>query len=311
MLGGVPNTLLDVPITSVFILLFLLGAIGHMTVFQINRRQGHIFIMSGAMFGFCMFRITASVLRISWAAKPQSVPLAIAASLFVAVGDVVGFVVDLNLAQRILRAVHPDVGWHPALKIAFIIVYTLIPVSVVILVGFATDSYYTLDMSKLMNSRDAELYGATYFAFAAILPVLLLLVVLCIPRQNEIEPFGTGSFRAKVMIVLFGSTTLSLGAWFRCSTDYLTPRPVNHPAPYQSKACFYIFYFSLEILVIYTYLVVRIDKRFYVPDGSQGPGDYSKSMLNEGKEKEITEAGAIASEERVDTAPSDSKSGVQ
>ena len=37
---------LDVPITSVFLFLFILAAIGHMTIFQINKRQGHKFVMS-------------------------------------------------------------------------------------------------------------------------------------------------------------------------------------------------------------------------------------------------------------------------
>lgn len=288
-LGGLPTVSLDVPITSVFLFLFVVGAIGHMTVLQINLRRGHKFTMSGAMFGFCLARTIAGAMRITWATKPQNVSVEIAATIFIAIGDLVGFIVNLNLAQRILRAVHPGVGWHPALKIGFIVVYSLIFVSLCLLVGFALDSYYTLDPTKLKHSRDVELYGTTYFAFTAILPLPLLLAVLCMPRKNDIEHFGTGSFRSKIMIVLFGSTVLSLGAWFRCSTNYLTPRPVTHPAPYQSKTCFYIFYFSLEVIVIYTYLIVRFDRRFHVPNGSKGPGDYSKSMHNEKRDEETPE----------------------
>lgn len=259
--------------------------------------------MSGAMFAFCTLRILACALRISWATKQESVPIAIAASIFVAVGDIVAWVVNLNLTQRILRAVHPGVGWHPAAKIAFIVVYAIIGVSVSILIGFTVSAYYTLDRSKQIQSRDAAFYGTTYFAFVATLPIPLVLGVLCAPRKNEIEHFGTGSFRAKIMIVLFGSTLISLGIWFRCATSYLSPRLVSHPAPYQSKACFYIFYFSLEILVIYTYFAVRIDKRFYILDGSKGPGDYSKSILNENEkdEDQTVEAGRTASHEHVDT----------
>ena len=283
-----------------------------MTNLQVNRRHGHKFIMSGAMFGFCMLRMVACALRISWATKPESVPLVIAASIFVAVGDIVGWVVNLNLAQRILRAVHPGVGWHPAVKVAFIIVYAIIVVSVGLLIGFTVDQYYTLDRIKHVHSRDVAWYGTTYFAFAATLPIPLVLAVLCAPRKTEIEPFGTGSFRAKNLIVLFGSCCLALGIWFRCATNFLTPRPVSHPAPYQSKACFYIFYFSLEILVIYTYLVVRIDKRFYIPDGSKGPGDYSKPFFkeNEKGEEHTIEGGTPPSHEHVDDAePKDEPEG--
>lgn len=60
--GGIPSTGVDVPIASVFIFLYLLAAAGHMTIFQLNRRRGHKFIMSGLMFGFCMARTTTMVL---------------------------------------------------------------------------------------------------------------------------------------------------------------------------------------------------------------------------------------------------------
>ena len=46
-------------------------------------------------------------------------------------------------------------------------------------------------------------------------------------------------------------------------------------------------------------MVVRVDKRFYVPDDSHGPGDYSRKPEEAGAEKEEEGAGAmrITSEE--------------
>lgn len=261
-----------------------------MTVFQLNRKLRHKFVMSGAMFGFCMARIMACILRIVWANNPRNVSIAIAASFFIAVGTVLGFVVNLNFAQRILRALLPKVGWHPALKIMFIIVYALIAISMFLLVSFTVYSFYTLDPGKLQTARHVQLYGATYFATVAFLPIPLVLSALAIAHRIPMENFGSGRFRSKIMILLFGATTLSLGAWYRAGTSYLTPRPINAPGPYQSKACFYIFYFALEVLVIWTYLFARIDQRFHVPDGSARPGDYSRSM---GYEKEEAETGRI------------------
>lgn len=48
----------------------------------------------------------------------------------------------------------------------------------------------------------------------------------------------------------------------------MPPRPATNPPWYDSKACFYCFNFTIEIFVIFTYLIGRIDRRFYVPDGS-------------------------------------------
>ena len=254
-----------------------------MTVFRTNLKRGHKFFISGAMFGFCMARTIACVMRIVWAIKPQSVSVAIAASLFVAVGDVIGYIVNLNFAQRIIRALHPKVGWHPAFKIAFIAVYSLIAVSMALLISFTVYSFYTLNPGKRRTARDFQLYGASYFATVALLPIPLVLGALATPR-TLVDDFGTGSFRNKIIIVLSGTTALALGAWFRAGTAYMNPRPATDPAPYQSKACFYIFYFTLEFLVIWGYLVARIDQRFYVPDKSKGPGDYSRFA---GYEKEV------------------------
>lgn len=39
----------------------------------------------------------------------------------------------------------------------------------------------------------------------------------------------------------------------------------------------------MEIIVVYLYIVLRVDRRFYIPDGSKGPGDYVK---DEGADQE-------------------------
>jgi len=41
----------DIPITAVFLLLFIIGAATHMTIFQLNRKRGHKFVFSGLIFG--------------------------------------------------------------------------------------------------------------------------------------------------------------------------------------------------------------------------------------------------------------------
>jgi len=95
---------LDVPITAVFLLLFLLGAIAHMTIFQKNKAKGQKFVMSAMIFGFCMSRIVATIMRIVWATHPHNISVAIAAQIFVAAGVVLLFVINLIFTQRVIRA---------------------------------------------------------------------------------------------------------------------------------------------------------------------------------------------------------------
>lgn len=284
-LGGLPTKKVDVPITAVFMALFVLAAVGHITIFQRNKAGGHRFYLSGALFGFCMARILACILRISWACEPTKVSVAITASLFFNLGDLVGFIINLNFAQRVIRALNPRVGWHPASKIFFAIIYCVIGISIGLLIGFTVDSIYTLDPKRLRRSRDILLYGSTYFAFTAFLPIPLVLLAMILPRKTQPEAFGAHSLRTKIITLLSGATVLALGAWFRAGTNYLKPRPVAHPGPYQSRACFYIFYFTLEILVIWGYLLARVDLMFHVPDGSKGPGDYARTIVQEKDEE--------------------------
>ncbi len=51
-LGGMPTNELDTPITAVFLVLFIIGAVSHMTILQLNRRRSHKFLFSGVLFGF-------------------------------------------------------------------------------------------------------------------------------------------------------------------------------------------------------------------------------------------------------------------
>lgn len=299
-LGGLPTIGLDVPICAVFLVLFMMGAASHMTIFQINRSRGHKFIISGMMFGFCMSRLVTMILRIVWAVYPHNVKIAIAANVFVAAGVVLLFIINVLFAQRIVRASHPNTGWHPIFHYFFIGIYVLIVLSLFALITAVIQSNYTLNLNTKRIDRDIQLYGQTLYAFIAFLPILLVLGGLVIPRKTRVEKFGSGRFRHKTAILLLASVLLCAGASFRAGINYAGgKRPRTDPAPYQSKACFYIMNFTIEILVIFLYVFVRVDKRFYVPDNSHGPGDYSRKAENAGAEKEGDSTGGmrIASEE--------------
>ncbi|KAL2004012.1 hypothetical protein VTN02DRAFT_1075 [Thermoascus thermophilus] len=269
VVGGVPTVSVDVPICAVFIALFAVGAVSHMTLFRRNMARGHKFIPSAATFGFCMARITANSLRIAWACHPQNTRLAIAAQVLVAAGVIMLFILNLLYAQRMLRAAHPRVGWSRPVSLVFKALCILVILSLVMLITVTVQSFYTLNRNTHRIDRDIQLYGSTYFAAISFLPFPILAYVVLAPRKGgRIDHFGTGRWRTKILIVCAAGFLLCLGASFRAGTSFKTPRPADNPAWYHHKACFYIFNFTLELLVVYIYLLGRVDQRFYVPDGS-------------------------------------------
>src|SRR5690606_29236052 len=78
---------------------------------------------------------------------------------------------------------------------------------------------------------------------------------------------------------------LAFGAGFRVGVSF-NARPAGEPAWYHHKAAFYCINFVIELIVMYTYMLIRFDRRFHVPDGSHGPGHYSVGVPHHGKEKD-------------------------
>ncbi|KAI9891070.1 MAG: hypothetical protein M1814_003269 [Vezdaea aestivalis] len=288
-LGRTPTRTPDIPISSVFLVLFIALAATHMTILQVNLRRGHKFIISGLCFGFCMARIVTLTMRLVWTTNPKSIPIAIAAQVFVSAGVVLLFIVNIIFAQRIIRAQHPLIGWHKAANLGVTAFYASIVVMLIALITCTVQSFYTLSRNTRRIDRDVQLVGATYFAFSAFFPTIMIIVGLIIPRKGRAEKFGTGRLRTKMYIVLIASLLLTFGAAFRAGTAYV-PRPRNNPAWYHDKGCFYFFNFTIEVLVVLLYAVTRIDLRFHVPNGSSKPGDYIR-------QPEKTEEQAIVEEE--------------
>ncbi|TVY46523.1 hypothetical protein LOCC1_G003669 [Lachnellula occidentalis] len=297
-LGGSPTKTLDDPITAVFLFLFLCGAITHMTILQINITRGKKFLMSGMTFGFCTARIVACTMRLVWSTHPTNISIAIAAQIFIAAGVIVLFIINLIFTQRVLRACHPHWAWTRSFSLAFKLYYASIVIMLIALITCTVQSFYTLSHNTRRIDRDVQLVGTTYFAAAAFMPLPLLLLVGVLPKQSRVEKFGQGRFRTKVYVLVFSALLLSLGAAFRAGIAYV-PKPAAHPAWYHSKACFYIFNFTIEFTIVALYAVIRVDKRFHVPNGSHGAGDYS------GGAQRLSLADRVMSEEMVfDDEPS-------
>jgi hypothetical protein len=82
VLGGVPTTSVDVPITIIFLILFVSGAIFHFTRHELNSKKGHKFHLSDMIFDFCMVRTVTCIMRIVWATRPTNPSIVLAALIF-------------------------------------------------------------------------------------------------------------------------------------------------------------------------------------------------------------------------------------
>ncbi len=285
----------DVPISAVFLALFIGAAAGHMAIFQINKRRGHKFIMSVLLFGFSMARVATMVMRIVWATRPTNIPVAIAAQIFTSAGILLLFIINLIFAQRILRAAHPHFGWHKAVSVAFNILYVLIIIILIMVITTTVQSFYTLNDNTRRIDRNIQLTAASFLTAVCFLPLPLVILGVIVHRKTRLEKFGIGRWRTKVGILLASTTLLTLGAAFRCGTAFMPLRPRNNPAWYHAKWCYYFFNFVIEAIVVYLYILVRVDRRFHVPNGSKQAGDYS------GRNKQFDKEDSHHSEGQVET----------
>lgn len=264
-LGGVPAVGVDVPIDSVFIVLFALSAVGHMFIYQTNRKRGHIFRVSLPLFGFSMARIVSNVLRIAWATHQTNVRLGIATTIFFNAGTLILYVVNIVFGQRLFGAACPKVTSHRIFKAIFTGLYILVGLSLAAVITSIVQSFYTRSIYIHMIDRDIQLTAITYLVVLTCIPYFLIVAFLVAAKKNIPTKLGSGSWTSKIVVLLVGTSLCVLIAGFKCGTSWETPHPQTNPAWFDAKWAFYVFGFVPEILVSYTYIVMRVDRKFYIP----------------------------------------------
>ncbi|KAF2661175.1 hypothetical protein K491DRAFT_674154 [Lophiostoma macrostomum CBS 122681] len=279
-LGGSPEVLPDIPITAVFLLLYVIFTPIHFRILKTNKSRGHKFLFSGALFGFCKVRLITMSVRIAWACYPRNISLGIAAQVFVYAGTIILFFTDWFFLQRIIRAQHPRWGWSQPYRIFHRAGLICLILSLLMIIVTSIQPYFTQSTTIRRIDRDLQLAGQTYFAAFCFAPIPILLISLALPRKGT-EKFGAGRLRNAIVILLVAATILSVGAIFRCVIQWLPPVSLrnaqgqsNATPWYFSKACFYVFNFAIEIFVVIFFAVTRVDLRFHIADGAKGPGAY-------------------------------------
>jgi len=212
------------------------------------------------------------VLRIAWANRQHNVSLAIAANIFVQAGTILLYILNLAFALRIIRAQHPRLGWHRSLSIAARVLIAFVVLTLIALIASVIQESYTLNANAHRIDKDIQLYGTTFYAFVAFLPIPMLIVGVILPRRIRTEKFGKGRFRYKIAILAAAAALCTIRACYACGIAWLAPIPLTSPIhPWQlSKESFYTFYFVPEVAVVALYAAVRVDLRFAVPAGQRG-----------------------------------------
>ncbi|OAL49534.1 hypothetical protein IQ07DRAFT_588093 [Pyrenochaeta sp. DS3sAY3a] len=281
MLGGLPTVLPDVPVTSVFLVLYFVFGIVHFVIFRKNKDRGHKFIFNAAIFGLCKIRIITMSLRLAWTYYPRNVNLGLAANVVCYCGMIIPLFVNWFFVQRIIRAQHARIGWSVPYRIFHRAALIALIIALCLLIAGSICQSYTLDPYLLNVYRWFHISVITYFTAFCLTPAVLVLISAIVPR-TEVEKFGAGRLRINIAILLASVTLLAIGQIFRCVIAWIPPVPLRNAegealeSPwYLGKACFYVFNFLVEILVVLLFAVVRVDLRFHVPNGSKIAGDYS------------------------------------
>ncbi|KAL2260243.1 hypothetical protein VTK26DRAFT_5825 [Humicola hyalothermophila] len=294
--GLTPSPIPDIPVVSVLIPLFFIAGVTHLITFFINQRahtpaRPRKFLFSLLLMGFSITRIAALSLRLAWARDRFNVDLAIAAGVLTNAGVLLVFVVNLILAARVLQGCLPSVGWSRrawwALRGG---IGTVVAVLVMVVVC-NVHTLFTLDPVTRRREREVLLFAGVYMAVLAALPAVGMTVLFAVmgrgggKRWEGVDMFGTGKMTTKMLMLTGTSLLLTIGAGFRCGVNFAA-RPTDNPGWWHGKGPFYAFNFAIELIVTYTYIILRFDRRFCVPDGCSGPGDFTRVIRQQQQQEE-------------------------
>lgn len=182
------------------------------------------------------------------------------------------YILNLVLAQRILRARQPQIGWHRISGAAYKVLYVSIGLALARVIVAVVVALYTLDGHTRDICRDIELAALTYLLVITCLPVIHVFLSITLPANKDAEYFGRGSMKSKMIVSRISGLLCMLLAGFKAGATWSPPGSLRDPAWYDSKACFYVFNFTLEVLILSLLTFSRIDQRFFVPDGCNRAG---------------------------------------
>ncbi|KAF4776950.1 hypothetical protein HER10_EVM0010215 [Colletotrichum scovillei] len=272
--GGIPNKNIDLPVTIMFMVLFMLGAYVHLSIYRRNAKRGHKFLISDIVFDFCMIRTVTCIFRITWSIVSTR-GVVLLALITENGGAALMFAVNIFFAQRLVRSIHPKAGWCTAFSQFSLILLFSVPAFIILNMTSTIIAFFSVgNVDRLETTDDLLKFGSSWNTFLSIFPVLVVSGCLSVPGPKP-EKFGSGSQRVKVALLYLGSFLLITGQSIRLFAVFNKELPGATPSVIYGKAVFYTTGFFFELIVVALYAVMRVDLRFHVPNGASGPGDYS------------------------------------
>lgn len=180
---------------------------------------------------------------------------------------VVLFAVNIIFTQRILRSLHPNFGWHPITTKLFFVIVISVPMIIIWNIASLTVTFFTLNPRSIAITKNLLLFGSCWTLFLCLFPAIFVTLATAIPSPTPVEKFGSGRFRMKCIVLITAVALLAVGAITRL-LGAVIEKPITAPSHLFSKPVFYTTGFMLEIIVVYGYLFLRVDLRFWVPDGT-------------------------------------------
>ena len=144
-----------------------------------------------------------------------------AAMIFVYAGVILLFIANLFFVQRLVRAQHPHFGWSKPFSLALPVLLFITVGTILSLIAGVILEFYSLKESVAHAVRIIQIYGSTFYACIAFIPLPIALISTLVrqhPRikmTQTVDKFGEGSMTAKVTIIIGSSIMRSLGAAYR------------------------------------------------------------------------------------------------
>lgn len=189
---------------------------------------------------------------------------------------------------------HPKIGWSMPFSIIIRLMAISVPVLIILQIISIILLFFSTDDASRFNAFETILkFGASYLLILASFPFWAIFLACSIPGPRP-EKFGEGHLRVKTSLVMLAAAMLTTGAIVR-TYAFFNPRAPDNDDVLYSKPIFYTTQFTLEILVVAAYAIVRFDLLFHIPNGSSKPGDYSKNIFGD------TERDQLITRENIET----------
>ncbi|KAK9387843.1 hypothetical protein V1515DRAFT_600475 [Lipomyces mesembrius] len=313
--GDYPLRKDDIAGPVVCIVCFFVLAVTNMTIFRRNSARGHKFVPSGAMFGLCMARIVTFSMRLAYTTHPSNVNISIAASVFIAAGVVILFILNILFSQRVFTSQHPSRAYVGSLFYNIMKMYYISIIAFLIVLVVITGVFYHTNTTVMKGIAQFRKVAMVYFTIAAFMPILIVTAAYAIPRSEQdrtwpvhyahwigkysgvyspdlrdmpsatdfyseihdgdnrtpvhvIPPSDRGARKVSLALIIVPSIVLTFVTAVRTTSSFVSAEEILKPW-YDYRVTMYLCIALAELSVEITWIIGRVDLRFYIPDNDK------------------------------------------